>query len=165
MQISSDKEILLVVSGLFTDLSAAWFGLIFVGRSFVNFRSLAEFLQFLTINFVSGMVSLLLAVVLVKRVNELWILILVNGRLLEFSTFWQSLLWFWFCVSNSPVNLLESKYCYTLIYLTSTTQVWINRYILVIARRNHQQNPPCPPLVKEGIAGNTFKKGGDSSLY
>jgi len=71
MQISSDKEILLVVSGLFTDLSAAWFGLIFVGRSFVNFRSLAEFLQFLTINFVSGMVSLLLAVVLVKRVNEL----------------------------------------------------------------------------------------------
>ncbi len=71
MQISSDKEILSVLSGLFTDLCAAWFGLIFVGKAFANFRSFDEFMQFLTINFVSGMVSLLLAIVLAKRANEL----------------------------------------------------------------------------------------------
>lgn len=71
MQIFSDKEILAVFSGLFTNLCAAWFALIFVGKSFANFRSLPEFMEFLTINFVSGIVSLFLVVVLAKRSKEL----------------------------------------------------------------------------------------------
>lgn len=70
MKIFADKEILLVLSGLFTDLAAGWLAAILIGP-FVVQTSIPEFVKFLTINICAATLSLVLAVNLAKMAKRL----------------------------------------------------------------------------------------------
>lgn len=64
------KETLLVLSGLFTNLSATWFASIpIVSIIFKDLPSI-EFLKLLTVNGVAGIVGLILAIWFLRKEKE-----------------------------------------------------------------------------------------------
>lgn len=61
------KDTLLVLSGLFTDLSAGWFGTIII----VPIFSKASLSEILTVNLPSAIVALVLAILLARKARDL----------------------------------------------------------------------------------------------
>lgn len=70
MKIFADKEILQVLSELFTDLGAGWFALILIGKILADIKSIGDLLLLLTVNITGGTVSLVLAVALAKMAKK-----------------------------------------------------------------------------------------------
>lgn len=65
------KESLLVLSGLFTNLSATWFASIPIVSILVKNLPFIEFLKLLTTNGIAGIVALVIAIWLLKKEKDL----------------------------------------------------------------------------------------------
>ena len=71
MRVLADKDILRILSAVFTDLGAGWFAFILIGQTYGNIHSQSELLLFLTVNIIDGTLSLVLAVILAKMAKKL----------------------------------------------------------------------------------------------